>query len=92
MAGRTSKKTMTFESGLERLESIADAMESGERPLDELLKLYEEGMKLAEDLAGKLEQAKGRMYEVHAAADGMPVAAPADLVQQTSMMDESMGE
>ena len=45
MAAR--KKTVTFEQGLERLELIAGQMEKSDLPLDELLKLYEEGMKLS---------------------------------------------
>ena len=40
------KKTASFESGLERLEQIAVQMETSDIPLDDLMALYEEGMKL----------------------------------------------
>ena len=36
-----------FESALEKLEKIVDEMESGDLPLDEILKKYEEGSGLA---------------------------------------------
>ena len=48
------KKTPSFEEGLERLEAIAGQMERGELPLDELLKLYEEGMKLSVEYEMKI--------------------------------------
>ena len=35
--------TATFESALEKLESIVHSMESGQLPLEELLTRYEEG-------------------------------------------------
>ena len=55
------KKTASFESGLERLEPIAVQMETSDIPLDDLMALYEEGMKLAKELEGKLNEAAGRM-------------------------------
>ena len=58
MAAR--KKTVTFEQGLERLELIAGQMEKSDLPLDELLKLYEEGMKLSAELTSKLDEIDGR--------------------------------
>ncbi len=50
------KKTedLKFEEAMERLEQLVDKMESGELPLDEMLKAYEEGSKLAAVCKGKL--------------------------------------
>lgn len=81
------KKNISFENGLERLESIASQMESGELALDKLLKLYEEGMKLSAELTKKLDEAQGRMQEVHLGRDGLPVAKPSEVARQESMLD-----
>ena len=71
MAAR--KKAVSFEDGLKRLEAIAVQMEHGELPLDELLSLYEEGVRLSEELTRKLDEAEGRMMEVRQSANGTPV-------------------
>ena len=64
MAGKTSKKALSFENGLEMLENIAQQMESSDKPLDELMKLYEEGLKLAIIRNGEvIAVTDGRSYE-----------------------------
>ena len=83
MAAR--KKTVTFEQGLERLELIAGQMEKSDLPLDELLKLYEEGMKLSAELTSKLDEINGRMQEVQM---GQENAEATDVVRQESMLDD----
>ncbi len=88
MAARKTAKSLRFEDGLKRLEEIAMQMERGEQPLDELLKLYEEGVKLSAELNGKLDEMEGRMLEVQQNANGEWKAVPADVVQQTSLLDE----
>ena len=70
MAGRAAKKTVSFEDGLTRLEALTAQLEAGELPLEELLKRYEEGVKLATDLEKMLEAAKGRMQEITAGQGG----------------------
>ena len=80
MAARKSAKAPTFEEGLKRLEDIAREMEKGDQPLDELLKLYEEGTKLSADLAAKLDELEGRMMEVRKTADGTLETVPADVI------------
>lgn len=67
------KKALSFEDGLKRLEAIAGQMEQGELPLDELLSLYEEGLKLSGELTQKLDAAEGRMMEVRQGHNGVPV-------------------
>lgn len=78
------KKPVTFEQGLERLEMIASQMEKSELPLDELLKLYEEGMKLSAELTEKLDEIDGRMQEVQMGRDD---AEATDVVRQESLLD-----
>ncbi|MCE5343894.1 MAG: exodeoxyribonuclease VII small subunit [Eubacteriales bacterium] len=66
------KKSMepTFEDELARLEVLAEQMEQGELPLDELMAAYEEGAKLVKALQEKLNRAKARLHEVKADPDG----------------------
>ncbi len=86
------KKTSTFEEGLERLETIASQMERGELPLDELLKLYEEGMKLSKELSQKLDAANSRMMEVRIERTGEVTIQESDIAQQQSLLDGLMDE
>lgn len=88
MAARTRKEP-SFEEGLGRLEAIADAMEQNALPLEQLLKLYEEGMKLSETLTAKLDAAGARMQEVRAGKDGAPVLKATDIVSQMSLLDQA---
>ena len=81
---RKTTKTLNFEEGLNRLEAIADAMEKGELPLDELLKLYEEGVKLSADLTAKLDAAEGRMMEVRQGQGGVTTEP---LTMQENLLD-----
>ena len=71
MAARAVKKP-GFEEGLARLEALAERMESGDLPLDALLKAYEEGVKLSKELSKRLDEAQGRMRSVAPGADGAP--------------------
>ena len=41
-----NKESKTFEENLQRLEQIVRAMERGEAPLEESLKLFQEGTEL----------------------------------------------
>ena len=81
------KKTFSFEEGLERLENIAGMMEKGDMALDELMKLYEEGIKLSGELNQKLEAANERMLEVRLGRDGQPVVENSSVTQQQSLLD-----
>ena len=42
-----AKKAETYEAMAERLQSIADKLADGNLPLEEMIKQYEEGAKLA---------------------------------------------
>ena len=50
-----------FEDAFEKLEGIMEKLESGELPLDEQLKKYEEGVKLIRLLSEKLDSAKKKV-------------------------------
>ena len=49
---------MPFEEALKKLESIVDAMETGDLPLETLLGKFEEGTKLIKTCQTKLEEAE----------------------------------
>ena len=55
---------MKLEESMKRLEVIASELDSGEKSLEECLKLYEEGVKLAKTCLDNLEQTKGKITEI----------------------------
>lgn len=52
---------VSFEAAMKRLEEIVSRMESGDIPLEESLKLFEEGIKLSKELDKTLEEAERRV-------------------------------
>ena len=62
----------TFESAIERLEQIVEAMESDKMPLEELLTRYEEGTRLVKTCQQKLEAAEKRIEIITRNASGKP--------------------
>ena len=50
-----------FEQCLARLEEVVRKLESANLPLDQAMKLFEEGMQLSRDCQGQLEQAEARV-------------------------------
>jgi exodeoxyribonuclease VII small subunit len=52
---------LSFEAGLQQLETIVKEMESGELPLERALELFERGMKLSEGCRKQLEEAETRV-------------------------------
>jgi exodeoxyribonuclease VII small subunit len=54
-------KAPTFEDALQQLEQIVQKLEKGELPLEESLKLYEQGIRLSRLCHGKLEEAEGKI-------------------------------
>ncbi|MBR0230586.1 MAG: exodeoxyribonuclease VII small subunit [Erysipelotrichaceae bacterium] len=57
-------KEMTFEQAMKRLEEIAQIIQKNECSLDEGLKLYEEGLKLAGFCDEKLNVFQSRLNEL----------------------------
>ena len=51
----------SFEERLERLEELGDEIRSNDISLDEAIKSFEEGIKLARDLEKDLEKIEGRI-------------------------------
>ena len=68
-----SKETtaeLKFEKALEKLEKIVEDLESGNLPLDEALKQYEEGVKLSRNCSEKLSQAEKKIQILTKSLDG----------------------
>jgi len=68
----TAAKTgeQTFETAIERLESIVQEMESDKLPLEDLLLRYEEGTKLVKVCESKLQSAEKRIEIIARNATG----------------------
>ena len=65
-------KNMTFEESMARLEQIVRTMERGEAPLDESLKLFQEGTELVSRCGKMLDEAQLQVMKVVKTADGTP--------------------
>ena len=67
MTAKTAKKDggespkEAFEKSLERLEGIVRQLETGERGLEDSLKLFEEGAQLSQLLTRRLEEVKQKV-------------------------------
>jgi exodeoxyribonuclease VII small subunit len=56
-----AKKKEKFEEALQKLEAIVAKMEEGDLPLEEALKAFEEGVKLAKFCTSKLDEAERKV-------------------------------
>ncbi len=64
----------TFEKAMARLEQIVAALESGRCPLDDSMKLFEEGTRLTAYCAKQLQEAEQRIVKLTAPEEtAMPV-------------------
>lgn len=67
-----------FEKDLEKLEEIVAALEEGELPLDDALKRFEEGIKLAKRCEKALADAEKKIEVLTKNAEGNLEAQPFD--------------
>ena len=56
-----SQKNQTFEASLSNLEKIVRRLEEGDLPLEESLKLFEDGVRLSRECQERLNQAERRI-------------------------------
>ena len=59
-----AEKKNDFAKQSERLDQIVQEISSKALPLDESLKLYEEGMKIIKELEGALQEAEAKVEKV----------------------------
>jgi len=57
-------ENQTFEQAIDRLEELVSQLESGDVPLDEMLRLYEEGAQLIKFCLNKLDQAEKQIKQL----------------------------
>ncbi len=63
---------LSFEAALARLEEIVRTLEKGEAPLDESIKLYQEGERLKRHCEARLKDAQARIEQIALSGDGQP--------------------
>ena len=67
-----NRKNASFETNMQRLEQIVRAMERGDVPLEESLKLFQEGTDLVRSCGKLLDEAQLQIEKVVKGADGNP--------------------
>ena len=67
-----NKPNATFEENMQRLEQIVRTMERGDVPLEESLKLFQEGTKLVESCGKLLDEAELQVKKIVADENGNP--------------------
>ncbi|MER3523084.1 MAG: exodeoxyribonuclease VII small subunit [Ignavibacteria bacterium] len=70
MASGKKEQKQTFEDSLKRLEEIVEQLEQGDVPLDDALRMYEEGIALAKACVEKLTQAELRLKKLSKDMEG----------------------
>ena len=73
-----AQKKQSFEQNMERLEQIVRAMERGDVPLEESLKLFQEGTALVQSCGKLLDEAELQVKRIAVSVDGRPVEEPFD--------------
>ena len=68
-----SKQNKTIEENMQRLEQIVRALERGDVPLEESLKLFQEGTELVRSCQKLLDEAQMQVKMIMTAPDGSPV-------------------
>ena len=69
---------LNFEQALKRLEEIVNQMEQGRATLEDSLKLFEEGTRLAAFCGAQLDEAELRVTRIMKGPDGNPVEVEFD--------------
>ncbi len=73
-------ENMTFEASMQRLEQIVRIMERGDTPLEESLKLFQEGTELVQTCGRLLENVRLQVKKIMTAPDGSPLEEDFDHV------------
>ena len=60
----------TFEESLKQLEAIVAQLERGDLPLEDSVKIFEEGMRLSAECKKQLEEAEGKVELLVKRRDG----------------------
>ena len=68
-----NQENRTFEQNMQRLEQIVRTMERGDVPLEESLKLFQEGTELVKDCGKLLDKAQLQVKKIMTDSEGGPV-------------------
>ena len=79
---------LKFEKALERLEKIVEDLESGNIPLEDALKKYEEGVKLSRLCTQKLAQAESKIEILTRTLNGALELGPLDQVSGAKKLEK----
>ncbi len=69
MANETKEGKMDYESKINELQTILEKIESANVPLQEGMKLFEDGLKLAKDCLDELDKAQSDIAELKGELD-----------------------
>jgi exodeoxyribonuclease VII small subunit len=70
MNDKETAEPLSIEQAMERLEALVREMEAGQMPLEELIRSYEEGVKLATLCQEKLDAAAKKIQTISKNASG----------------------
>ena len=76
MPAVAAKKKVNFEQSMSRLEEIVSLLERGDAPLEEAMKLFEEGIKLMRQFTVMLDEAEQKVTVLASGEDGAPQEQP----------------
>ena len=68
-----SDNKKSFEENIQRLEQIVRALERGDAPLEQSLKLFQEGTDLVASCGKLLDEAELQVKKIASAANGSPI-------------------
>lgn len=71
-----AKTELNFEQSMERLDAIVKQLEKGEAPLNESLKLFEEGTALIAACSKLLDEAEQKVVALKKGENGEPAESP----------------
>lgn len=72
-------ESLSFEEAFEQLEAAVSALQDGQMPLEEALRHYEKGMKLAQYCNELLQQAELRVQQLSVDDNGILIVRPFEL-------------
>jgi len=85
---QTAKAKISFETALEKLESIARVLEDGSLGLEESIAEFEKGIKLAKYCHQKLEEAERKIELLQKGASGEVDAKNVKVKEETGEIEE----
>lgn len=63
------EQKIRFEEAMQKLSQIVDKLESGEGSLEEMIRLYEEGMEMVKTCEGQLDAYEATITKLNEAAE-----------------------